>query len=188
MNLLKMDIRQSIITLSDDGWSQRKIARELGINRETVAKYRQEKRDQTPSNPDIVPAGTSDSSDSKPAIPPPGSTEVEPEVSTPKPAILPAGSGAGRKSQCESFRTEIAAGLDAGLTAQRIYQDLVSDHQFKGSYDSVKRFVRHLGLTNPLPFRRMETQPGEQAQVDYGQGPGWLRRAADVDRMSCAWS
>jgi transposase len=173
MNLLKMDIRQSIITLSDDGWSQRRIARELGINRETVAKYRQEKRDQAPSNPAIVPTGSPDPSDSKPAIAPPGSVEVQQEARAPKPAIVPAGSGAGRKSQCESFRAEIIAGLDGGLTAQRIYQDLVSDHQFKGSYDSVKRFVRHLGLTNPLPFRRMETQPGEQAQVDYGQG-AWV--------------
>ena len=105
---------------------------------------------------------------------------------------MPTGSGAGRKSQCESFRVEIGAGLDAGLTAQRIYQDLVSDHQFKGGYDAVKRFVRHLGQTNPLPFRRMETQPGEQAQVDFGQG-AWVieegrRRRPHVLRVVLSYS
>jgi hypothetical protein len=44
--------------------------------------------------------------------------------------------------------------LDAGLSAQRIYQDLVSEQPFAGSYDSVKRFVRQLGPAQPLPFRR----------------------------------
>jgi transposase len=62
---------------------------------------------------------------------------------------------------------------EAGLSAQRIYQDLVSEHQFAGSYDAVKRFVRQLGATEPLPFRRMETEPGQEAQVDFGQG-AWV--------------
>ena len=40
MNRLKMDIQITINTLSRSGWSQRLIARELGIDRETVARYR----------------------------------------------------------------------------------------------------------------------------------------------------
>ncbi len=67
----------------------------------------------------------------------------------------------------------IKDGLDANLSAQRIYQDLVSEHRFAGSYDSVKRFVRQLDAVNPLPFRRMETEPGQEAQVDFGQG-AWV--------------
>jgi transposase len=63
--------------------------------------------------------------------------------------------------------------LDARLSAQRIYQDLVSEQKFVGSYDSVKRFVRQLQQANPLPFRRMETEPGQEAQVDFGQG-AWV--------------
>jgi DNA-binding NarL/FixJ family response regulator len=35
-----MELQQSILALSERGWSQRRIARELGINRETVARYR----------------------------------------------------------------------------------------------------------------------------------------------------
>jgi len=63
--------------------------------------------------------------------------------------------------------------LDGGLSAQRIYQDLVSEQKFAGGYDSVKRFVRQLEQANPLPFRRMESEPGQGAQVDFGQG-AWI--------------
>ena len=96
-----------------------------------------------------------------------------PSTEPPKPAIPPAGSKPGRISQCEPSETFIQAGLDAGLSAQRIYQDLVSEQQFVGSYDSVKRFVRQLEAANPLPFRRMESEPGQEAQVDFGQG-AWV--------------
>ena len=39
MNQLKVSIQQSIIALADHGWSQRRIARELQLDRSTVAKY-----------------------------------------------------------------------------------------------------------------------------------------------------
>ena len=51
---------------------------------------------------------------------------------------------AGRPSFCDPHRARIAAKLDAGLSAQRIYQDLVAEVGFSGSYQSVKRFVRQL--------------------------------------------
>ena len=38
-NQLKMALANAILTLQQRGWSQRRIARELGINRETVARY-----------------------------------------------------------------------------------------------------------------------------------------------------
>jgi len=60
--------------------------------------------------------------------------------------------------------------LDLGLHAKRIYQDLVEENDFRGSYWSVMRFVRRLGQTRELPFRRMECEPGEEAQGDFGYG------------------
>jgi transposase len=60
--------------------------------------------------------------------------------------------------------------LDQGLHAKRIFQDLVEEHDFQGSYWSVMRFVRRLGRTRELPFRRLECEPGEEAQVDFGSG------------------
>ena len=38
-NLLKVAMIDIILSLHRKGWSQRRIARELGINRETVARY-----------------------------------------------------------------------------------------------------------------------------------------------------
>jgi len=32
------------------------------------------------------------------------------------------------------------------------------------------RFVRRLGQTRELPFRRLECEAGEEAQVDFGSG------------------
>ncbi|XOV72649.1 MAG: helix-turn-helix domain-containing protein [Verrucomicrobiota bacterium] len=87
----------------------------------------------------------------------------------PNAAISPHGS-TGRRSECEPFGEQILQWLKQGLKAQRIYQDLVSEHAFQGSYDSVKRFVQRLNQTTELPFRRMECDPREEAQVDFGQG------------------
>ena len=38
-NQLRMARVQSIITLHEHGWSHRRIARELGVHRETVGRY-----------------------------------------------------------------------------------------------------------------------------------------------------
>ena len=43
---------------------------------------------------------------------------------------------------------------------------------FTGRYNSVKRFVRRLGgVTTPDARVGIETAAGEEAQVDYGDGP-----------------
>jgi transposase len=57
-----------------------------------------------------------------------------------------------------------------GLTAQRIYQDLHSDHEYAGSYYSVRRLIKKLTATLSAPFRRMECEAGAEAQVDFGRG------------------
>jgi transposase len=173
MNQLKMDLQKAISSLSGSGWSQRRIARELGIDRETVARYRRLARQAEEPKPAILPAGPASTPQPNPAISPTGSEGTSPPATQPNPAISPAGSKAGRVSHCAPFESFIQTGLDAGLTAQRIYQDLVSERKFEGSYDSVKRFVRQLEHARPLPFRRLETEPGQEAQVDFGQG-AWV--------------
>lgn len=197
MNQLKMDIQQTIKTLSDGGWSQRRIARELGIDRETVARYRRLARPKEEAKPAISPAGSEGDPGSIPAIVPSGSEVAaapsQSPAEPPNPAISPPGSKSGRLSHCEPFESFIKSGLDANLSAQRIYQDLVSEQQFAGSYDSVKRFVRQLEAGHPLPFRRMESEPGQEAQVDFGQG-AWVveedgrRRRPHVLRVVLSYS
>lgn len=47
---------------------------------------------------------------------------------------------------------------------------LVAEHSYTGSYRSVLRFVRaHYPRPRLRPFRRVETPPGAQAQVDWGE-------------------
>jgi len=55
-NQLRMALIDSILTLHRRGWSARRIARELGINRETVAHYL--KCGPPDSKPAIAPIGS----------------------------------------------------------------------------------------------------------------------------------
>ena len=153
-NRLKVAKVLSIKSLHAQGWSQRRIARELGVDRETVARYLR-----ASSKPAAAPPG---SGASKPANAPPGS---EADEASSKPAKAPPGS----RSRCAPFRELIVEKLAEGLTAQRIFQDLVSEHGFAGKYRSVRRFVARLKPSGP-PFRRMEVAAGEEAQIDFGAG------------------
>ena len=60
--------------------------------------------------------------------------------------------------------------LEAGLSAQRIYQDLRTEHGIELSYYAVRRFIRRLRSTSPMPYRRIEVDPGGEAQIDFGRG------------------
>ena len=75
-------------------------------------------------------------------------------------------------SGCEPYREIIERDLSRGRNGMAIWQDLVSDHSFANSYQSVKRFVGKLrGSQGPQAAGIIQTGPGEEAQVDYGTGP-----------------
>ncbi len=61
------------------------------------------------------------------------------------------------------------AKIEQGLTAQRIYQDLVTDYAFTAKYHSVRRYVSSLLDSKVLPVRRIEVEAGQEMQIDYGQ-------------------
>jgi transposase len=195
-NRLRMAKVHSIQTLRALGWSQRRIARELGVDRGTVARYlRLGGEPQDLANPPPGWAGCPD---------PPIGGQNQPNPPTGSPGWpdgasghqrppdqtgwdcqnqpnLPTGSdhqnqpnpplgSTGPPSRCEPFRDTIQTALEHGLSAQRIWQDLRSEQGFTGGYDTVKRFCRRLQQTQALPFRRIEVAPGDQAQVDFGRG------------------
>jgi transposase len=156
---------------------------------------------QDPSKPANAPLGSPAGGDeSKPANAPLGSPAGGDES---KPASAPLGSEGGspptppvasppaapkRPSGCEPWRSLIQAKVALGLSAQRICQDLVTEHGFLGSYFSVRRFVRRLRARTDLPVRRFESEPGEEAQVDFGTGapivgPDGKRRKTHVLRV-----
>lgn len=176
-NRLQMATIQAILSLRAQRWSYRRIARELGIHRETVARYVLAAE----SKPAKAPLGNGEVGDApKPASEaPPGSLEggaaptdlgtVGRDLAEFIPGAERSASSSGR-SACEPWREVILLKLGVGLSAQRIYQDLTTEHGYAGSYHSVKRFVRQLAGKPPQPFRRLECEPGQEAQVDFGTG------------------
>lgn len=247
-NQLTMADIQAILTLHQRGWRNRRIARELNIDRETVAKYiraatcvpkpakaptgsavtgepatagpegalpalaSHEERGIVASASSFLPevaAGDSKpakapiGSDPKPAKAPLGSETlsaphdpVQASLETAGPGSISAGSISLEKesgrSACEPYRQVILEKLEQGLSAQRIYQDLVRDG-FDREYHSVRRFVAKLQKTSPLPFRRMESAAGEEAQIDFGTGawielPDGKRRRTHVFRIALSYS
>lgn len=175
-NQLKVADVLAIRALLERGWSQRRIARELGVHRETVARYAR--------GPGPVPVGGGPEAP-KPAKAPPGSDgpggvgnadgsgsdrESKPATSAHRVAGVDDASAPMpiTRSDCEAHRSLILEKLDRGLSAQRIWQDLRFEHDVEVSYHSVKRFVRRLGEASPLPVRRQECEPGAEAQLDFG--------------------
>ncbi len=143
-NVLKMAAINSIATLVRAGYSDRHIAAVLDVDRGTVAKYRRENQ-----NPPNAPPGSS------------GDRPDQDSQNRQKPATGP-------DSLCEPHRELILKKLEQGLTAQRIYQDLVEDHDFTAKYHSVRRYVARLVQKSPQLVRRIEVSPGEEAQIDFG--------------------
>jgi transposase len=183
-NRLKMAKIHAIIGLLEQEWPYRRISRELGVDRETVARYDRLRLGR--SKPAIVAPGSGDAEGPDAAIPTAGSLLENLAF------IEASGRSPGRPSHCDPFNDLIKEKLDSGLSAQRVWQDLRSEHGFTGSYSSVKRFVRRLGATTPLPFRRMECEPGHEAQVDFGTG-AWViedgtRRRPHILRITLSHS
>ncbi len=151
-NQFSVAIVDSILSLFAQGWSQRRIARELRIDRETVARH-------------VRLRGQSG------AAPGGGATGGQPPGSDSKPAIVPTGSHppTGRPCHCAPCSEFILAKRELGLSARRIHQDLQLELGVRQvGYDSVRRFLKRVERVRPLPFRRMECEPGAEAQVDYG--------------------
>ena len=143
MNVLKSHLRITIATLLANGASQREIERRTGVDRKTIRRYA--------ANSPGVATGSG------------GGAEQNP------PPWPPAATGTG-SSACEPHREFIQAQVRLGRNAQSIYQDLVERHGFGHRYNSVKRFVGALKAREPERYDVLEFGPGEEAQVDYGQG------------------
>lgn len=149
-NYLKMDKKQQVYGLLQLGWSYRRIEKETGVRRETVSRYHREWL-------------------SKAAKVPTGSDE-EPVSLEANAARLPTGLPEGR-STAHPYRDFIEAGLAKGLSYQRIWQDLVEEYAYCGSYDSVRRYAKRIKRSRPELADVMHAAPGEEAQVDFFSGP-----------------
>ena len=70
-------------------------------------------------------------------------------------------------SRVEPYREFVLKLFDQGVEIAAIYQRLVGQG-FSGSYAAVYRFVRRERAKQPEVMVRVECQPGEEAQVDFG--------------------
>lgn len=155
MNVLDVTDQKRILTLLGRGWSIRRVSRETGYRHETIRRYGLEAgilKPKLPAKPHTateVPTGSE---------PPTDRSEV------------PADSTSTTRSSAEPFRAFIEVELAKGRNAKAVYQDLVAHHGYDGSYDAVKRLSRKLRTIEPKVSCRFETEPGQEAQVDYGEG------------------
>ena len=165
--------RQQILALGRLGWTLSRIQQTTGVRRETVSGYSKG------AGLPVRGRGRPSEPKAKPAISPPlvstdpGPTKpaISGEVSTDSAPVALTGR-APSASACEPYRELIIEALRHGRNAMAIWQDLVDDHGFTARYASVRRFVVMLrGSVSPEARVVITTAPGEEGQVDYGDGP-----------------
>ena len=133
------------------GLSQRQISKETGISRKTISKYFHLAQ-----------------------------SEGWLLQSAPLPAIEDIGRALGRKDTrriteystpvLEPYKKVIAGWLEAKYTRKRMLVLLRENYGVQVSYDTLKKYCRKL-LNDParLVTMRMETLPGKEAQIDFGE-------------------
>lgn len=146
------------------GEPERRIARELGLSRNTVAGYRRwaEARD-------LLTGALPDAGTLAALLRPPDRPRPPHEQS----GVAP-------------YRDQVVAWRAQGVEGQAIFQLLVEQHGFAGSYSAVKRFLRRLEPATPRATIRVETAPGAEAQVDFG--PAGVMLDPEAGRLRRAWA
>jgi transposase len=154
------------------GVSQRQIERELQVNRRTVQKYRQWAEQHGLLEGELPPL------EALQALLATGLAEAAPPQNV---------------STVESYRAVVEKWVNEKVETMAIYQRL-QEKGFSGSYMAVYRFVRHLKGQPLRATVRVERQPGEEVQVDFGYA-GWLidpvtgkQRRAWAFVMTLSWS
>ena len=72
------------------------------------------------------------------------------------------------QSTLEPYREAVSELMKLDVEMATIYRRLVSNHGYRGSYTSVKRFVRRIKPVKQVGCIRIETAPGHEVQVDFG--------------------
>jgi transposase len=182
-NVLSEEKKQQAVALGRLGWSLRRIQKAIGVRRETISVYlkaagvamRAPRGQIIPAKPASREDGViTDPANPKPASP---SDEVITGSGVESAALVEAklAPRPGRSpsaSACGPYRDVIELGLSRGRNAMAIWQELVDTCGFAGGYQSVRRFVSRLhGSQHLEACAVIETPPGEESQVDYGEGP-----------------
>jgi transposase len=163
VNVLKLHLKNTVITLIRKGISQREIHRKTGVDRKTIRHHeRAVLALAIEEDPNSSTLATGPVVQPQIQIPPPRPPAFTAPISPVAPKLA--------RSACEPHREWIEAQVRLGRNAMAIYQELVDQRGFRQAYNSVKRFCRGLRRSEPEQFDRLEFSAGEEAQVDYGEG------------------
>jgi len=176
-NVLSDDKRHQVEALGRLGWTLRRIQRETGVRRETASEYLRAAgipvrgRGGSPPKPATSEPVITDPERSKPATLAVVITDPDGAKPATSPPVITDSPGR-TASSCEPYRDLIERYVADGRHAMSIWQELVEKRGFTARYAAVQRFVRGLRGTQPPEARVViATTPGEEAQVDYGDGP-----------------
>jgi transposase len=166
-----MDIRELVRHLQRTA-SDRAVARELGVHRKTVQRYRAWAAAQGLLEGLVPPVEEMQALVARTFVP----TSPPQTVST-----------------VEPYRAQAVALYQAGVEGTAIWARL-KERGYTGSLSAIYRFLAHLDHREPAATVRVERAPGEEAQVDFGSAgrlhdplSGQVRKAwAFV--MVLAWS
>jgi len=140
-----MEIRE-MLRRFQEGQSNRHVARDLGVNRKTVDRYRAWAGDQELLEGPLPSLG---------------------DLHQLLEETLNASSPPQNTSTVEPYREVVKKLRKEGVEIAATYERL-KERGYTGSYASVYRFVRRLEPSAPDVTVRVETRPGEEAQVDFG--------------------
>ena len=143
------------------GQSERQVAKDLHLSRQTVSKYRELAK----------AAGHLDS------------TGELPDIATLAALLGPPPALPRIPSTVEPYQPLVEELLARDVEMMTIF-DRLRERGYTGSYSSIRRFVHHLHPPKDQAVVRVHTAPGEEAQVDFGSagffldpGSGRLRTA-----------
>ncbi len=146
MKRLHMNEIREMIYRFHKGEGNRPVSRAMKISKNTVKKYRRLAEQH----------GFLDSNHPLPSI------EELGRVMNPLP------SPKHMRSTVEPFEDQVRQWIEKDVGMQTMWQRLRDDYGYDGSYSSVRRFVTRLRPNEEEGFCRIETTPGEEAQVDFG--------------------
>jgi transposase len=147
MEKLKVHQLQQIIHRLQSGQSARAVARDLSCSRNTVDAHFRWAREHGLLSPGRALASLAELEQLRSASSQLRATNV---------------------SSVEPYRGVVEKAIKAGHDQTAILRALRNNHGYSGSYSSIRRFIAGLRASGPVAVVRIETPPGQAAQVDFG--------------------
>lgn len=146
MERLHMNHLRDLINRLRAGESERRIARDMGLSRTTVRKYRERAEPHGYLQPE----------------------QALPDDATLQVVLAPDARPATLASTVQPYDDLVRRLVAQGVEMTAIYQRLRDNHGYTGSYSAIRRYVARVSPRTPEAVVRVHTAPGEELQVDFG--------------------